>query len=94
MFKKIKTIGVTNQRETSLCWDKITGLPLHNAIVWHDIRNRELVEKMIEKNNGNPDAIREKCGLPINSYFSALKIRWIIENCEEVKNRFKNKIYV
>lgn len=74
-----------------MCWDRKTRLPLTNAIVWHDIRTKDLVEKIVrERFNGNYDAIREKCGLPINTYFSAIKMRWMIENCEEIKNRIKN----
>jgi len=74
-----------------LCWERKTGLPLNNAIVWHDIRTKDLVDKIVkEKFNGDYDAIRNKCGLPINTYFSAAKMKWMIENCEEIKTRVKN----
>jgi glycerol kinase len=66
-------------------------MPLHNAIVWHDNRTKDLVNKFTkEKLNGNPEGLKEKCGLPISTYFSALKFKWIMENCEEVKIRVKN----
>jgi glycerol kinase len=75
----ISCLGITNQRETTLVWDKETGKPLHNAIVWHDTRTKDLVEKIIAK-CGDKDVLRSKCGLPISTYFSALKLKWIIEN--------------
>lgn len=75
---KISSIGITNQRETTLVWDSETGLPLHNAIVWHDTRTKEVVEKLIKENG--QDCLRELCGLPISTYFSAVKLKWLLEN--------------
>ncbi|XP_064642243.1 glycerol kinase-like [Lineus longissimus] len=86
----IKTIGVTNQRETTVVWDKITGKPLHNAIVWLDLRTSSTVKKLLAKTPGeNKDYLRPKCGLPISTYFSALKLRWLIDNCQAVRDAIK-----
>lgn len=67
----VKAIGITNQRETTIAFDRETGKALHNAIVWHDSRTTSVVEEMKQKNGGNIDAYRADCGLPINTYFSA-----------------------
>uniref|UniRef100_A0A3Q3GXZ0 glycerol kinase n=1 Tax=Labrus bergylta TaxID=56723 RepID=A0A3Q3GXZ0_9LABR len=71
----IKAVGVTNQRETTLVWDKETGEPLYNAIVWLDLRTQSTVERLINKH---------KTGLPISTYFSAVKLRWLLDNVDEV----------
>ena len=73
----IHAIGITNQRETTVVWDKETGLPLYNAIVWQDRRTSDYCDS-IRKEHG--DMIRQKTGLIIDSYFSATKVRWILEN--------------
>ena len=83
----IKAIGITNQRETTIVWDKITGKPLHNAIVWLDARTAETVESLLERTPGrNKDHLRASCGLPLSTYFSAVKIRWLLDNCEHVRD--------
>lgn len=66
--KDIRAIGVTNQRETTVVWDKNTGKPLYNAIVWHDTRTKDIVEKLI-KENGSKFAFAGKTGLPFSTYF-------------------------
>jgi glycerol kinase len=82
----IRAIGITNQRETTIAWDKLTGLPLYNAVVWLDARTAETVDKLIECTPGhNQDYLRPRCGLPISTYFSAVKIRWLIDNVVEVQ---------
>lgn len=81
---EVKAVGITNQRETTVAFDKVTGKPLHNAIVWLDQRTAGIVEKMKEKNGGNLDAYREDCGLPINTYFSAQKMKWLLENVKDL----------
>lgn len=87
----IKTIGITNQRETTIVWDRNTGKPLHNAIVWCDIRTQETVEKLIEKTpDKNADALRSKCGLPISTYFSAVKLRWLMDNNKTVSSSMQS----
>ena len=74
----IAAIGITNQRETTIVWDKETGEPVCHAIVWQDRRTADFCEKLIAE--GLTDKIREKTGLVIDPYFSATKIRWILEN--------------
>lgn len=83
--KNVKAIGITNQRETVVAFDKRTGQPLHNAIVWNDKRTTGVVHKLQERHNGDLDVYRKICGLPINTYFSAVKMRWLLENVPEVK---------
>lgn len=79
-------IGITNQRETTVAFDKTSGKPLYNALVWLDKRTSGIVNNMIDKNSGNKDVYREICGLPINTYFSAVKMRWLLDNVEAVHN--------
>ena len=76
--EQIVSIGITNQRETTILWDRLTGEPIHNAIVWQDDRTNKLVNDYI-KSKGD-DFFRQRTGLPISSYFSALKIRWLIDS--------------
>ncbi|EGD78376.1 hypothetical protein PTSG_09443 [Salpingoeca rosetta] len=82
----IKVIGITNQRETTVVWDKGTGQPLHNAIVWQDTRTAPTVERLI---NDTPtqdmNYFQKKCGLPFSTYFSALKLRWMLDNIPLVR---------
>jgi glycerol kinase len=74
----IAAVGITNQRETTLLWDKATGAPLHHAIVWQDTRVDEAVAQFAH--DGGQDRFRAKTGLPLASYFSGLKLRWMLEN--------------
>uniref|UniRef100_A0AAR2IJX3 glycerol kinase n=1 Tax=Pygocentrus nattereri TaxID=42514 RepID=A0AAR2IJX3_PYGNA len=84
-ISNVKAIGVTNQRETTVVWDKETGEPLYNAIVWLDLRTQSTVEKLIKKTPGkNKNHLKDKTGLPISTYFSALKLRWLMDNIESV----------
>jgi glycerol kinase len=73
-------IGITNQRETTLLWDRRTGKPLHNALVWQDTRTDALVETFARE--GGRDRLRAKTGLPLASYFSGLKLRWLLDHVE------------
>ena len=89
----IAAIGITNQRETTIVWDAETGTPVYNAIVWQDRRTSEYCDSL--KKDGRTDLIRSKTGLIIDAYFSATKVRWILENvpgarqkAEEGKLRF------
>uniref|UniRef100_A0A3B3Q7U3 glycerol kinase n=1 Tax=Paramormyrops kingsleyae TaxID=1676925 RepID=A0A3B3Q7U3_9TELE len=85
-ISNIKAIGVTNQRETTLIWDKMTGEPLYNAIVWLDLRTQSTVERLISKTPGrNKNHLKHKTGLPISTYFSAVKLRWLLDNVPEVR---------
>ncbi|MFQ0814690.1 glycerol kinase [Brucella anthropi] len=74
----IASVGITNQRETTLLWDRKTGAPLYNAIVWMDTRTDELVARYTKE--GGAGRLREKTGLPISTYFSGLKLRWILDH--------------
>ncbi|XP_041637994.1 glycerol kinase isoform X2 [Cheilinus undulatus] len=85
-ISNIKAIGVTNQRETTLVWDKETGEPLYNAIVWLDLRTQSTVERLINKTPGrNKNHLKHKTGLPISTYFSAVKLRWLMDNVDQVR---------
>ncbi|XDV15056.1 hypothetical protein PO909_015203 [Leuciscus waleckii] len=84
-ISNIKAIGVTNQRETTIVWDKETGEPLYNAIVWLDLRTQSTVERLINKTPGrNKNHLKHKTGLPISTYFSAVKLRWLMDNVEKI----------
>ena len=76
----IAAIGITNQRETTICWNKLTGEPVYNAIVWQCRRTADMVDEL--KNRGLEEKIREKTGLIPDPYFSATKIAWILENVD------------
>src|SRR5215472_10121830 len=78
-------IGITNQRETTVVWDRHTGRPVHNALVWQDTRVDSYVTKLAQ--NGGLDRFRAKTGLPLTTYFSGLKIRWILDNVPGVLKR-------
>jgi len=86
--ENIISIGITNQRETVILWDKDTGNPLYNAIVWQDKRTANICEKI--KQDNLEDYIKKTTGLIVDSYFSATKIKWIIDNVKEVKSKIKN----
>ncbi len=81
----IKALGITNQRETTVCWDKKTGEPVYNAIVWQDRRTENYCKKIKKKEK----LIRKKTGLFLDPYFSATKIKWIINNVPKAKKLFK-----
>jgi glycerol kinase len=80
--EEIAAVGITNQRETTVVWDKTTGLPLHNAIVWQDTRTASIAAELSE--NGGPDRFRARTGLPIATYFSGTKMQWLIKNSSAV----------
>ncbi|MFA8301249.1 MAG: glycerol kinase GlpK [Hyphomicrobiales bacterium] len=81
----LAAIGITNQRETTVIWDRETGLPVYNAIVWQDRRTSDYCNKLKEEGHGK--VIREKTGLIIDAYFSATKIKWILDNVEGARDR-------
>src|SRR2546421_286897 len=81
----IAGVGITDQRETTLVWDKTTGEPVHNAIVWQDTRTDRLVDEFAR--DGGQDRFREKVGLPLATYFSGPKIRWILDNVDGVADK-------
>lgn len=84
----ILAIGITNQRETAIIWDKNTGAPIYNAIVWQDKRTANYCEEL--KNKGLEDYIRTNTGLIADSYFSGTKIRWILDNVEGAREKAEN----
>lgn len=84
----LAAIGITNQRETTVVWDRKTGTPVYNAIVWQDKRTASICEEL--KANGLVDYVRANTGLVIDSYFSATKIKWILENVSGAKQRAIN----
>ena len=86
-FKDIAAIGITNQRETTLVWDRETGKPVYNAIVWQDRRTSKYCDSLKQK--GYLDTIKKKTGLIIDAYFSATKLKWILDNVEGAKEKAK-----
>ncbi len=81
----LAAVGVTNQRETTVVWDRTTGRPVHNAIVWQDTRTDQICNDLAK--DGGQDRFREKVGLPLATYFSGPKIRWVLDNVPGVRER-------
>lgn len=86
--KNIDSIGITNQRETTVLWNKNTGLPIYNAIVWQDNRTAPFCEEL--KSNNIENIVKQKTGLVIDSYFSGTKINWILNNVPKAKSLLEN----
>ncbi|MDA0171674.1 glycerol kinase GlpK [Solirubrobacter taibaiensis] len=78
-------LGITNQRETTVLWDRANGEPVHNAITWQDMRTDRLVRELAE--DGGQDRFKERCGLPLTTYFAAPKIRWLLDSLPGVRER-------
>ncbi|KAL3938109.1 MAG: hypothetical protein SGBAC_006915, partial [Bacillariaceae sp.] len=85
---EIKSIGITNQRETTVAWNSKTGKPYYNAIVWDDLRTTSIASQVAA---GDPDRLREKTGLPLASYFAGTKVKWLLENVAELQKDLKEK---
>ena len=85
---QIHSIGITNQRETTVIWDKNTGLPIYNAIVWQSRQSADIANKLVS--DGYKDMIHQKTGLVVDAYFSATKIRWILDNVPGAQQRAEN----
>jgi glycerol kinase len=83
--KDVAAIGITNQRETAVVWDRASGEPIFNAIVWQDRRTAGLCDQL--RKSGHEDTFRSKTGLVIDSYFSGTKVRWILDNVEGARQR-------
>ncbi|MFP4268904.1 MAG: glycerol kinase GlpK [Spirochaetaceae bacterium] len=81
--EEIAAIGITNQRETTVIWDRNTGRPYYNAIVWQDIRTSDIIKELAI--DGDMDCYRDKVGLPLATYFAGPKIKWIMDNVTEVR---------
>jgi len=84
----IAAIGITNQRETTVIWDKITGIPIANAIVWQCRRTSDMIDQIISE--GHCDAVRSKTGLKPDAYFSASKIKWMLDNVDGARQKANN----
>ena len=82
---QLAAIGITNQRETTVVWDRRTGRPIHNAIVWQDTRTDRIVAELAS--DGGQDRFRAATGLPLATYFSGPKIRWLLEHVEDARPR-------
>ncbi|MCH8612097.1 glycerol kinase GlpK [Arsenicicoccus dermatophilus] len=82
--KNIAAVGITNQRETAVVWDRTTGEPVYNAIVWQDTRTAKIVEEL---GQGDPDRFKERCGLPLATYFAGPKVKWILDNVEGAREK-------
>src|SRR5690348_5341064 len=81
--KDLAAIGITNQRETTVLWDRKTGAPVANAIVWQDTRTEQYLGQLA----ASQDSVRRKTGLPLSTYFSSLKIRWLLDNVTGLRDR-------
>jgi len=81
---RIAAVGITNQRETTVVWDRATGRPIANAIVWQDTRTQDLVDEVAA---GDPERFRAQTGLPLASYFSASKVRWLLDVIPDAQGR-------
>lgn len=76
----IECIGLTNQRETLITWDSMTGHPLYPAIIWSDARTIDTVKTLADQSEKGVDALKHVCGLPLTTYFTAVKLRWLLDN--------------
>lgn len=85
--EEIVAIGITNQRETTIVWDKNTGEPVYNAIVWQDRRTAEYCDQLKADNPEIEGIVRNKTGLMIDSYFSGTKIKWILDNVDGAREK-------
>ena len=89
---EVAAIGITNQRETTIVWDKETGEPIYNAIVWQDRRTSKYCDEL--KEQGHAEMIKEKTGLVLDAYFSATKLKWILDNVEGARQKAEEgKLY-
>ena len=84
----LAAVGITNQRETTVVWDKSTGKPVYNAIVWQDTRTDKIVEQLSA--DGGQDRFRAKVGLPLATYFSGPKVKWILDNVDGARTKAEN----
>ena len=88
--KDIAAIGITNQRETTVVWDRATGEPVHNAIVWQDTRTDAICAELADADPAGQDRFRDRTGLPLATYFSGPKVRWILDNVVSARARAEN----
>ncbi|CAH7676049.1 glycerol kinase [Phakopsora pachyrhizi] len=93
-ISQLKTIGITNQRETTVVWEKSTGRTLHRAIAWPDTRTTSLVHQLSLKTTKfgqGAEQLKSETGLPLSNYFTAVKFRWLVDNVEEVKAAYESE---
>src|SRR5438132_14046018 len=83
--KEIAAVGITNQRETTIVWDRETGAPIHNAIVWQDRRTAAFCDKL--RADGHESLIRDRTGLVVDAYFSGSKLAWILDHVPTARQR-------
>src|SRR5690606_33192347 len=81
----VKALGITNQRETTIVWDRDTGEPVYNAIVWQDTRTDDICARL--RDDVGEDRVRRVTGLPVSTYFSGPKIAWILDNVDGARER-------
>jgi glycerol kinase len=86
----LAAVGITNQRETTVVWDRHTGEPVCNAIVWQDTRTQAIVEELGALGDNGPERYKAKVGLPLATYFSGPKVRWILDNVEGARAKAEN----
>jgi glycerol kinase len=82
----LQAIGITNQRETTVAWNNVTGLPYHNAIVWDDLRTSSIAQEV-----SNQEEIRKRTGLPVASYFAGTKVKWLMDNVPQLQKDLQDK---
>ncbi|CAH1366537.1 unnamed protein product [Tenebrio molitor] len=90
-YEDIVATGITNQRETTILWDAVTGKPLYNALVWMDMRTSSTVDAILLHGKRDKNFLQSICGLPVSTYFSALKIKWLMDNVKDVKKAMDEK---
>ncbi|UYV70126.1 GK [Cordylochernes scorpioides] len=91
----IKAVGITNQRESTIIWNSKTGQPFCNAVIWLDNRTVQTVENLIDSTpDKNKEFLKSKCGLPFSPYFSAVKIRWLLDNHPELRDLFQSGEFI
>lgn len=89
----IVAVGITNQRESTIMWDRTTGKPFHNSIVWLDVRTASTIEQLLDQvpnNSRNKNYLKILCGLPLNPYFSGVKARWLKDNIPAIKKALQS----
>jgi glycerol kinase len=87
----LAAVGITNQRETTVVWDRNTGKAIHNAIVWQDTRTDQIINEFAK--NGGQDRLRSKVGLPLATYFSGPKVKWMLDNVDGARAKGRRPLF-
>ena len=87
---RIAAIGISNQRETTVVWDRVSGQPIYNAIVWQCRRTASLIDNLVEQ--GAEELVRSRTGLTLDPYFSASKVQWILDNVRSEERRVGERV--